>query len=156
MGDIAFTVNALNVLIACGGLIALTLGWLFKIHGRVSELEGINKGKELAKEQSPLTLTDAGNALLCDSGGKKYIEDNEKSLIKNFNDLDNAFDIQEKAKDIIREKMKEPNALKNIKIYLFDNGKSVEDIVLVMGLELRDAVFKHKGIAVEQVDADKS
>ena len=122
------------------------------IADRVSMLEGIYEGKALAKEQSPLTLTEVGRTLLHDSGGKKYIEDNKESLLQEFRDVDNAFDIQERAKDVMREKIRETNGLADIKTYLFTNGKSVEDIVLVVGLELRDVVFAHKGITVEQVE----
>ena len=152
---VAFTASAMGVLGILGAPLLVILGWLFSIHGRISKLEGINEGKILAKEQSPLTLTDVGATLLRDSGGKKYIEDNKETLLKKFDGVNNAFDIQERAKGLIREKIKETNGLEDIKKYLFNNGKSIDDIVLVMGLELRDVVLKYKDISVGQVDTDE-
>ena len=110
----------------------------------------------LQKSNHRKTLADVGTTLLHDSGGKKYIEANRESLLKKFDGINNAFDIQEKAKNVIREKVGETNGLEEIKKYLFNNGKSTEDIVLVMGIELRDTVFKHRNIKIEQVDTDKN
>ena len=137
------------------GKINATVSKLDRIPERVSELEGVNKGKTLAKTGSPMKLTEEGEKLLNDSGGKKYLKDNESEVLKQFDDVNNAFDIQERAKSVIRKKVGETNGLEDIKKYLFDNGKTADDIILVMGLELRDMVLSDKGVEVEQVDADK-
>ena len=55
----------MGVLGILGAPLLVILGWLFSIHGRISKLEGINEGKILAKEQSPLTLTDVAAQPCC-------------------------------------------------------------------------------------------
>ena len=130
-------------------LLVLELKWLFDMHGRISELEGAQK-ERLATSKSPMSLTDAGKKMLEDSGGKNYIHSHKEVLFDEFSDADTAFDIQERAKSVIRERL-DHSDFKEIKEYLYKEGKSVDDIVLVMGLYLRDEALKNKNIGVEQV-----
>ena len=155
---IAFTMDAIQVFGILGVPLLGLLGWLFNIHGRMSKLEGINEGKTLAQRGSPMKLTKEGEKLLHDSGGKKYLESNKEVLLREFDETINAFDIQEKAKELIRKKMKENSKsgdINEIKAYLFKEGREINEIVLVMGLELRDIVLNDKGIQIDQSDTNK-
>ena len=158
MEEIAFTVGASELIAWIGGpfllLVGCLVGWLYNMQGRVSKLEGARE-EQLATKKSPVSLTNAGEKMLEESGGKKYLEINKDELIKEFSDMKNAFDIQEKAKEIIRQKIKESD-FEEIKEYLFKEGKGVDDIELVMGLCLRDIVLEKKSISVDKVDTDES
>ena len=149
MENIAFTVDAVKLIGGVSVPLLIIIGWLFNIHGRVSKLEGINEG-QLVKRKSPMSLTKIGKKLLKDSGGGKYLENNKTKLFELFEGTDNAFDIQEKAKNIMRERIEKSDGFDEIKKYLFENGRDIDDIVLVMGLELRDMVLQQKGIAAEK------
>ena len=132
-----------------GGIFAV----LFKLHGRVSSLEGFKSGL-LVTQQSPLALTETGEKVLEESGGKEYLENNKDRLIEEFSETKSAFDIQEKAKDIIKQEMGK-DTFEKIKEYLFQEGKSARDIELVMGLQLRNMVLKNRGIPIQQDDSEK-
>ncbi|MCY4577009.1 MAG: hypothetical protein OXB96_01065 [Candidatus Kaiserbacteria bacterium] len=127
--------------------------WLFNIQGRLSKLEGVRE-EQLVAKKSPMTLTEAGERVLKESGGEVYLKSNKDRLVERFTMIKNAFDIQEKAKDIIRQEM-QTDSFEKIKEYLFKEGKSADDIELVMGLRLRDVVLESRGIPVQRIDSDK-
>lgn len=120
---------------------------------RISKLEGFKDGL-LITQQSPLALTETGEKVLEESGGKEYLEDHKDRLIAEFSKTKNAFDIQEKARDVVRQEM-ERDAFEKIKEYLFREGKSARDIELVMGLQLRNMVLESRGIPIQQSDSEK-
>ena len=93
--------------------------------------------------------------VLNDSGGKEYLERNKDTLLGEFDDIETMFDLQERAKELVREKIKE-GGFDAIKEYLFKEGRDTDEIVSVMGLALRNMVFEHKGISIENVSANKS
>ena len=113
------------------------------LHGRISCLEGkVETSQDLSKfikTKSPFALTEEGKKLLEDSGGKLYIEQNKEELIKQIGakNPNSAYDVQEYAKAVITEKSSD-ESFKEIKDYLFKNGLTLDLIVGVMGISLRD------------------
>ena len=102
--------------------------------------------KENLKTESPVSLTDKGHLLLKESGAEEHITNNKKDLLKHFSEMDDPFDIQEKALKIATEELRKD---KKIKAYLFQKGaKGIEEVAEVAGIALRDIVFKEKGMKV--------
>ena len=108
----------------------------------------------IVQKGSPLRLTDTGKKLLEESGGKKLIEKVFDKLLPHFDKIDNAYDIQEKAKDVVK-KIEVKDGIVAVKNYLFATGNSFDDLATAMSIELRDKVLKQKGITVEQIDMDE-
>ena len=117
---------------------------------KVSRLEGLmERDTRYLKKESPLSLTDQGTLLLINSGMQKYIEDNKDELLKSFDGVDVPLDIQDRAKEIMREKIQSNTDVKN---YIFKEGLSVEDVASVAGVALRDIVLKSKNIDIKNLD----
>ena len=112
---------------------------------RVATMEG--RMEPYVKRESPLVLTEKGEKVLEKSGAKKYIESNKENLIKGFEHIDIPLDIQEKAKHVMNEKLREDNAIKD---YVFREGEDMDNLAMVAGIELRDIVFAYKGITIER------
>lgn len=125
---------------------------------RVSRLEGgLERDRAnsdpYTQRQSPLSLTDKGKALLLDSGGNKYLEENMSDLIEEIKARSpkSAYDVQEYAKNVI-DSHTDDDAFVPLKDYLFNEGLKLEDLINVLGVALRDAAFPVLGFTVEEVD----
>ena len=66
-----------------------------------------------------------------------------------FDAVDIPLDIQEKAKEVMTEKIKEDREMKN---YIFYEGEHIGNVVDVAGIALRDAVFQYKNIVIKKPD----
>lgn len=111
----------------------------------------------LFKTQSPIQLTDLGNMVLSDIGGKKTIEDNLGELISNMEkqEFKSGLDVQNYASVLIMN-MFNDEMFTNIKNYMFThpvykytiNKEELElplDITTVntiLGIHLRDKYFE--------------
>ena len=121
-----------------------------------SEMHGsFNTFKEtqLVTRSSPITLTKAGHGLLKESGGEQFLEKNFDNLLGHFKGINNAYDIQEMAKKVIKD-MENKEGFNEIKDYLYQHGREFDDIALVMGILLRDMVLSKRNIPAKQVDTD--
>ncbi|MFZ3076851.1 MAG: hypothetical protein WA139_00150 [Candidatus Aenigmatarchaeota archaeon] len=94
---------------------------------------------------SPLQPTDFGLELLKKSGMEEYVKANEDSLIKKVKEKlkkgYTAYDVQEQSIKLMVE-LKDGNMLNTIKEYAFNNGMSIETILRLGGLMLRDKFLK--------------
>lgn len=108
---------------------------------------------DLTQRESPISLSDKGKALLLDSGGQTYIETNRENLIQAIRDRNpqSAYDVQEFAKQVIREKSSEPNFIP-IKNYLYTQGLDLDRAVTVLGIQLRDVALPALGFNPEDID----
>lgn len=107
----------------------------------------------LTKTKSPISLTERGQKVLADSGGQKFIDDNYvdfKSQIESKKP-ETSYDVQEMAKAVV-EGLREDVRFNPLKEYLFKEGLSVEDIVSVLGIYLRDRVLADKEWKTEDID----
>ena len=128
-----------------------------KLSDRVSKIEGkievILKGINISLTQSnsPLSLSEEGEKVLVESGGKEYIEKESSRLIaalaeKVGDDFSNPFDVQEKAKEVIGDLVTKTGEMPDIKHYLYKHSRQADDIVVVMGLALRDRALQEKAV----------
>ena len=127
------------------------------IRDKVVACETSLKEREpLTRKKSPVTLTDRGNKILAESGGKKFVDDNYAELKKNVEDINpqTSYDIQEISHTII-ERLKDDARINGIKDYLFKEGMQLSEIVDVLGIYLRDKILEERGIAVEDIDKHK-
>ena len=120
-----------------------------RFDGRISTIEGALRVRKesIVESGSPLKLTDKGTVLLVTSGADKYIEKNKESLLKQFNDITEPYDIQKRAGEVMREELEHD---KDIKDFVFRKGEFMEDVADVASIALRNVVFKHKGIDIEK------
>ena len=95
------------------------------------------------KSKSPLSLTDKGKALLIDSTGKDYIDLKYAKFLKEIKGKNpkTPYDVQELSKDLIsaRTSLDEFN---DIKDFAFLKGISINVILEVLGIYLRDLLLK--------------
>ena len=125
-----------------------------KLSDRVSKIEGkieiIVKNGNFSLTQSAITLKE-GEKVLIESGSKKYLEQEKAQLMNALSekvggDFSSPFDVQEKAKEVVRDAMSKTGEMSSIKQYLYENSRKAEDIVTVMGLALRDTALQEKGM----------
>ena len=122
-------------------------GGFEKMNNRLAGIEAvlpILKDKILGLSASPMRLTEVGEKVLNKSGCRQYLEDNKGDLLKQFDDAKTPFDVEEKAKDIIRNSRKEMDSYID-KDFMHDDGKSFDDVVFVLSIELRDMVLNARG-----------
>ena len=123
-----------------------------------AELKGIFETYEklkFLKPGSPLKLTENGDTLLSESGGRAYLKNNFSLLFEQFRDIKSAYDIQEKARQIIEAK-KDSEEFDGMKDYLYEKGIDFSDLAAVMGVELRDMVLSKKDLAVKPLPDSQS
>jgi hypothetical protein len=124
------------------------------LNTRLSTLEGKMESREpLTRKKSPVSLTERGNNVLNDSGGKKFIDDNYAELKGNVETKKPAtsYDIQEMSRQVVEE-LKEDTRINPIKEYLFKEGMEISEILDVLGIYLRDLILKEKNISTEDID----
>jgi len=120
---------------------------LTQISEKLSNIEGgLERDRatnEYIKSKSPLSLTDKGKALLIDSTGKDYIDLKHAKFLKEIKSKNpkTPYDVQELSKDIIsaRTSLDEFN---DIKDFAFSKGISINVILEVLGIYLRDLLLK--------------
>lgn len=105
------------------------------------------------KRKSPISLTDRGQAFLSDSGGQKYIDEH---LDKLFEDVEEkkpktAYDVQEFSREVVQLKSEE-DEFNPLKEFLFKEGLDKDDLVVVMGIYLRDLILEKKNWNVADID----
>lgn len=88
---------------------------------------------------SPLKLTDAGEELAKRIGGHGFIEEHTDfffALIEKLNPI-SEYDIQEASNRVLLESVSHP-VLNPIKKFAYENGMSIETLLGVLGIILRD------------------
>ena len=100
--------------------------------------------------ESPVRLTKAGQKVLRGSGGLDYLIDNKDTLLQEFSDVDDPSVIQERATKIVREKIEGGEFVVHTK-WLYEDGRTTDQVVDAVGIELRDMVFRFKGMPESEV-----
>ena len=99
--------------------------------------------------QSPVQLTKMGQELLRNSGGLDYLAANKDALLQEFSDMDDPFVIQEHATKVIREKVENNEVPVNTK-WMYKRGRTNDELVDAIGIELHDMVFRSKSVSVDE------
>ncbi|MYE37906.1 MAG: hypothetical protein F4X82_00055 [Candidatus Spechtbacteria bacterium SB0662_bin_43] len=99
--------------------------------------------KHSSKTASPLTLNEVGTSTIEKMKGREWLNENIDALYKEFEDIDDEYDIQERSKEVLLEwKDKIINDRKKL---LYSTGTSINEFIAVMSLVLRDMVFEKRG-----------
>lgn len=123
---------------------------------KVSKLEGgLERDRATTgyvKRKSPLSLTEKGKALLLDSKGNKYIDDNKQKLVDAVKSAapKTAYDVQELSRSIT-ESHSNDDSFSPIKEFAFKEGLDLKDILDVMGIYLRDIALPEFGFNISQI-----
>ena len=152
-----------TILILIGAIVptfaifACVVVWFWKLAGnvkgnteRIGVLEAVMfifHNEKYARTDSPVSLTVDGTTLLKESGAEGYIEKNKESLLKQFEDITEPYDIQKRAGEVMRGELERD---KDIKDFVFRKGEFMEDVADVAGIALRNVVFEHKNIDIER------
>jgi hypothetical protein len=111
--------------------------------------------KGLAKNKSPIDLTEKGLDLLRASGGQEWIITNRPELLKAIKAKNptSAYDVQEYSKEVLKDIVaKNDPRLKPLKDYAYAKGISLDDIIFVMSIQLRNEVMpEFKGYNVADI-----
>jgi len=125
-----------------------------EIRDKVIACETSLKEREpLTKRKSPVTLSDRGNHVLTESKGKDFVDSNyeELKLAVEKTNPQTSYDIQESSRQIM-DNLRDDARINPIKEYLFKEGMELEDIIVVLGIYLRDKILKEKGIEAKDID----
>lgn len=126
-----------------------------KIDGRVANIEG-RMGIGYATSSSPIRLTSKGEELLSLCGAKEIVdkEENKKRIIDKIladPKPTNAYDAQEKVKQIIKEMANDPIFVP-LKNYAFQKGIDLDVILNIISIYFRDFALEKLGFKTEDLD----
>ena len=113
--------------------------------------------ERLLDTHSPIALTEAGVKLATQMGAEQIIASNFDRIAENIEgkNLKNAYDIQQYAMQtaaVEPEKFFSPADVDSIKNVAFKKGLGLFSIGNVLGVMIRDAYLKRKGIDISEVD----
>ncbi len=128
---------------------------LKSLDGRVSNIEG-RMGIGYSTATSPIRLTEKGKQILVESGAKEII-DNEEGKKKILDKIlaepkpSNAYDAQEKTKQIIEEMSDDPMFIP-LKKYAFQKGMELNVILNIVSIYFRDFVLEELSFKIKDLD----
>lgn len=107
----------------------------------------------LTKVESPVSLSQAGQALLSRSGADKFVLENKDDLVNKIHDKNprSAYDVQKFAREVIEE-IQDEGRFKQFKDFVYKEGTDLEPIFIVMSIYLRDIALPLLGYRLEEVD----
>jgi hypothetical protein len=111
----------------------------------------------LTKKKSPISLTDDGIKLVNEYNFENILARNWEQILKSTNDVEtkNPYDLQEyfiETAYLEPSKFFSKDDVDELKTVSYKTGFAFMSIARVMGILIRDAYFKQKGIAIEEVD----
>ena len=126
------------------------------IDNRVSYIEGSLK-VGYTKSVSPTILTEKETDVLIESGAKEIVDTNKQKILDEIladPKPTNAYDVQEKTREVIEEMRDDPIFLP-IKDYAFQKGINLYAILGIIAVYFRDFVLEELGFKIEDCDGDK-
>ncbi len=110
---------------------------------------------KVAPAHSPRQLNEYGSKILEESGIKEIIEEKKEMLLSLVKEkgATNAYDAEEAVLSVV-EKLPEhcPDVVDRLKTGAFNTGASLDMVLLVGGLYLRDLIFPSLGFSVEELN----
>lgn len=128
------------------------------IKGTLDNMRYPSPSTDLAQSHSPLSLTEKGLAAADKVGADKMIDENW-NIISNLLNKEicdkNAYDIQQyciRTAAIELEKLIGEDGVRKMKDFAYAEGKSLQDVSIIIALKVRDRFFKENDINVLEVD----
>ena len=114
------------------------------ISGRMDELSR----QKVGDSHSPIQLNRTGKGLLDATDGRKYIDDNFRTFYREFENIDNKYDVEKRAEDVLFDKRQDIENFvgNNCKNYMYENNLTTTHLIYAMVMVLRDKVFDTKDV----------
>ena len=122
-----------------------------KLH---EHIRGHKQAINITISNSPIQLNNKGKEILKKSGAKKYLEQYIAEIYKEFKGINEAWEIDEKAFDIIVDES-DTEKMKPVKKLTYENAYNYDDVMRAMSIELRNMVLEKKGIPIKQPEREK-
>jgi len=109
----------------------------------------------VAPAHSPRKLNDYGRKILNESGIKEIIEGKRAKLFELVKEKEakNAYDAEQAILSIVDELPKHcPDVIDRLKTGAFQTGASIETVLLVGGIYLRDLILPELGFSLDHID----
>ena len=113
----------------------------------------------VAPAHSPRRLNDYGNKILTESGIKEIIKEKKPKLLElvKAEKATNVYDAEMAVLSVVKKLPEHcPDVIDKLKTGAFNAGASLDTVLLVGGLYLRDLVFPELGFSVEDLDRPKT
>jgi len=112
--------------------------------------------KQVSQSQSPRALNDFGNQVLEQSGIRAIIEPKVSEIVAEVkaNKPENPYQVQEMLLDIVK-KLKDTDLKDSIEQAAFKSGVTVETVLLVAGIDIRDTVLQKLDMNPNDIDSYK-
>lgn len=126
---------------------------VISIDNRVYYMEG-RLEESYIKSASPMTLTEKGTEVLIESKAKEIVKARKQKILDKIladPKPTNAYDAQEKTKEIIRG-MKDDSMFLSIKEYAFQKGINLYVILDIVAIYFRKFVLEELGFKIEDCD----
>ena len=126
---------------------------VISIDNRVYYMEG-RLEENYIKSASPMTLTEKGAEVLIESKAKEIVKTHKQEILDKIladPKPTNAYDAQEKTKEIIRG-MKDNSIFLSIKEYAFQKGINLYVILDIIAIYFRKFVLEELGFKIEDCD----
>ena len=135
------------------------------VKGRITKIEDwktrqilptLNQ-QDIMGNDSPLVLRDKGKKYLQESGGEEYLKKHfESDLLKQFDGLNKAYKIENKAIEVIQERYKLIDVeLENIREYLYQQGLQSDGGIILLAIKLRDMVCEKNEIPIKKKEQQR-
>ena len=128
------------------------------IRGSLDAIRYSSQSTDLAQAHSPLSLTEKGINAANKIGADRMIDENWNrisNLLKKEISDKNAYDIQQyciRTAAIELDKLIGEDGVRKMKDFAYAEGKSLQDVSIIIALKVRDRFFKENDINVLEVD----
>lgn len=113
---------------------------------------------KIAPAHSPRQLNEYGKKILTESGIKEIIEEKKDTLLPLVRErgVQNAYDAEQSVLSTV-EKLPEhcPDVVDRLKTGAFKTGASLDTVLLVGGLHLRNLIFPSLGFSLDDIEKAK-
>lgn len=112
----------------------------------------------IAPAHSPRQLNDHGKSILEESGIKEIVNSKKETLLEIIKkkNINNPYDAEEAILSIMEDLPNYcPDVVAKIKTGAFNSGASINDVLFVGGIYLRNLIFPELGFKIEELDNPK-
>lgn len=111
---------------------------------------------KIAPAHSPRQLNERGQTILNQSGIKEFVERNKPELLRRVRERNctNAYDAEKATFSVVNETIKEAGAtdLDSLKNGAYKVGATLDTLLLVGGIYLRNLIFPELGFSLDDID----
>ena len=128
-----------------------------EVRAKLEEILRAMTLKQVSQSESPRALNDFGKKVLGESEIRRIIEPKLPQIVESVrtNNPENAYQVQELVLDIVQE-LKDNTEVRNaVEQAAYKSGVSVEMVLLVGGIDIRNRVLEELGMNPGDIDSSK-